>query len=620
MPLSTEGRPRWSPLLVCTSIATLLIAAQQIYSGVNDARRQAQSETRLLQGLLDQQGAPMDDRLLGLVAGRFEHILWARAAGATYRKTAGAPECDGAVDWWSTCVDGVESAAVGPLVVRYSLGTALASAARNLAFLLLIGAAGVIAWLASSRRSRRDDEAARAELRQAATRDDLTKLLNRPAFEQALNERMRAIADGAKPSALMVLDIDGLKHVNDDHGHATGDQLIEQVARRLEAAGPGVVLARLGGDEFGVLMGHGVGPAQAEAQAKRLLAAMVQPFEAEGLSATIGLSIGIALLDNRVTEGAEALRQADLAMHEVKRTGRGSFRQFDDRLGRDIRAHQRMLGDLRDGIRRRQFRLEYQPQVDAEGKLRGVEALLRWNHPHRGWIRPDEYVQLAEQSGLIVAIGDAVIEMACADLVHARKAGVHLPYVSVNVAPRQLVEPDFIHKLERTMTHFELGPRDLELEDTESSLISATEAAGTLMDRLSKRGFRLAIDDFGTGYSSLSRLVNLPVDKLKIDRSFINVFGTCQDSTVVAESVIALARKLRLKAVAEGVETAQQVQWLRAVGCELMQGFYFAKPMSMDHLIIWATVHLEDEAGDAPTWEDTVQVDIEATQLRGLGT
>lgn len=615
MPLPKEVRRPWSPLLACASMATLFIAAQQFYSGVSDARRQAESDTRLLQGLLDQQHDPVDDRLLGQIAGRFEHIVWARADGATYRKTAGAPECGAAIDLFSACIGGADPASTGALAVRYSLGTALSGAVRNLIFLLLISAAGVVAWVAASRRTRRDVESAKAELQHAATRDTLTKLLNRSAFEQALDARMRAIANGAKPSAMMVLDIDGLKHVNDDHGHVAGDQLLEQVARRLEAADPGVVLARLGGDEFGVLLGHGISPAQAESHAKRLLSAMVQPFEAEGLQVTIGLSIGIALLDNRVTDSAEALRQADFAMHEVKRTGRGSYRQFDDKLGRDIRAHQRMLADLREGIRRRQFRLEYQPQVDGEGRLRGVEALLRWNHPHRGWIRPDEYVQLAEQSGLIVAIGDAVIEMACADLVHARKAGVHLPYVSVNVAPRQLIEPDFLHKLERTMNHWELGPRDLELEVTESSLITATDAAGTLMDRLSKRGFRLAIDDFGTGYSSLSRLVNMPVDKLKIDRSFINVFGTCQDSTVVAESVIALARKLQLKVVAEGVETAQQAQWLRSVGCELMQGFYFAKPMSMDHLIIWATVHLEEEAKDVPTWADTVHVDIAADRF-----
>lgn len=617
MPMPKAVRHPRSALLVCASAVALLIATQQFYGGVRDARRQAESDSRLLQGWLDQQHEPVDDRLLGQAAARFDNVLWVRKDGATYRKTAGASECDGTIDWSSTCVDVAASSAAGTVAIRYSLVAALSTAARDLAVLLAISAAGVIAWMVASRRARREVETANAELQHAATRDGLTKLLNRSAFEQALNDRMQAIANGAKPSAMLVLDIDGLKHVNDDHGHVTGDQLLEQVARRLEAADPGIVLARLGGDEFGVLLGHGVGPAQAESHAKRLLASMVQPFEAEGLMVTIGLSIGIALLDNRVTDGAEALRQADLAMHEVKRTVRGSFRQFDDKLGRDIRAHQRMLGDLREGIRRRQFRLEYQPQVDAEGKLRGVEALLRWNHPHRGWIRPDEYVQLAEQSGLIVAIGDAVIEMACADLVHARKAGVQLPYVSVNVAPRQLIEPDFLHKLERTMTHWQLGPRDLEIEVTESSLISATEAAGTLMDRLSKRGFRLAVDDFGTGYSSLSRLVNLPVDKLKIDRSFINVFGTCQDSTVVAESIIALARKLRLRAVAEGVETAQQAQWLRSVGCELMQGFYFAKPMSMDHLIVWATVHLEEDAPQAPTWEDTVHVDLSAGQLGG---
>jgi diguanylate cyclase (GGDEF)-like protein len=613
-----RDRGMWWPLLAASLMTGLLIFSQQIYYGIRDARVQAQADARTMRSLLNDRHDAVDERVLALVANRFEHVQWVKycvdaQCVASYRRTAGALDCDGVgSSLGSVCVRSGDLKTGSHIVARYSLTDAWAATARDLVFLLLLSGIGVVTWAASSRQFRRQIAAAKLQLQHSATRDGLTGLWNRRAFEQALSTRIAAISQGAKPSALLYMDLDGFKELNDTHGHPTGDRMLELVARRLEAAGDGLFLARLGGDEFGALLDHDVTVAQAEAHAKRFLSAMTQPYEVDGITATMGVSIGIAMLDQKVKDGVEALRQADVAMYEVKRTARGTFRHFDERLSRDVRAQYRLLGDLREATRRHQFHLEYQPQVDPDGNLRGVEALLRWHHPHRGRIRPDEYVMLAEQSGLIVSIGDAVIAMACADLVAARRAGVNLPYVSVNVAPRQLAEPDFLQKLERTLSCWGLGPRDLELEVTESSLISAAETTGTLMDRLSKRGFRLAIDDFGTGYSSLSRLVDLPVDKLKIDKSFIAEFRTSPDSAVVAETVIALARKLRLKTVAEGVETAQQVAWLRAVGCELMQGYFFAKPMSIEHLVLWAMGHQDDSATGEPTWAETLHVGLES--------
>lgn len=606
---------KWWPLLVASLMAALLICSQQLYYGIRDARAQGKADANSILSMLKDQSEPIDDRSLHQSISRFEHILWAQycvdsQCQASYRRTASALDCASTGSWNSICVRSSNAAPGTFLVARYSLAEALSNTGRDLAFLLLFTGIGVATWAASSRRYRRQIAAAKAQLHHAATRDGLTGLWNRRAFEQTLNSVIQAASHGAKPSALIYMDLDGFKGLNDCQGHTLGDRMLELVSRRLEAASNGIFLARLGGDEFGALLGPGVTPADAETQAKRFLSAMAQPIEADGLSLTMGMSIGIAMLDHKVKDGVEALQRADIAMYEVKRTARGRFRHFDEALSHDMRARHRMLADLRDAIRKRQFHLEYQPQVDAAGRLRGVEALLRWSDPLRGRIRPEEYIQLAEQSGLIVPIGEAVIEMACADLTQARGAGIHLPYVSVNVAPRQLIEPDFLHKLERTLANWHLGPRDLELEVTESSLISATETAVTLMERLSKRGFRLAIDDFGTGYSSLSRLVEMPVDKLKIDQSFVAMFGSREDSTIVAESVIALARRLGLKAVAEGVETAEQAAWLRAAGCELMQGFFFAKPMPIAHLILWAMGQLEEEDKGMPVWADTVQYEI----------
>ena len=611
---------KWWPLLVASLIAALLICSQQLYYGIRDARVQGEAEANSVRSMLKDQSEPIDDRSLHQSTSRFEHILWAKycvdaQCQASYRRTSNALDCQSTGSWTSICVRSGNAAAGTFLVARYSLDEALNNTGRDLAFLLLFTGIGVATWTASSRNYRRQLAAAKVQLHHSATRDGLTGLWNRRAFENALNSRILATSQGAKPSALIYMDLDGFKDLNDSHGHTLGDRMLELVSRRLEAASSGIFLARLGGDEFGALLGHGVTPKDAESLAKRLLSTMTEPIEAEGLSATMGMSIGIAMLDHKVKDGVEALRQADLAMYEVKHTARGKFRHFDEALSRDMRTRYRMLGDLREAIRKRQFHLEYQPQVDAAGRLRGVEALLRWNHPLHGPIRPEEYILLAEQSGLIVPIGEAVIEMACVDLTQALSAGILLPYVSVNVAPRQLIEPDFLHKLERTLACWNLGPRDLELEVTESSLISATEAAATLMERLSKRGFRLAIDDFGTGYSSLSRLVEMPVDKLKIDQSFVAMFGSCEDSTIVAESVIALAHRLHLKTVAEGVETAEQAAWLRAAGCELMQGFFFAKPMQMAHLILWAMSNQEEEDKGMPVWADTMQYEIEPGTL-----
>ncbi|MEV1288970.1 EAL domain-containing protein [Micromonospora sp. NPDC049679] len=431
----------------------------------------------------------------------------------------------------------------------------------------------------------RERQALEQQLRHHALHDPLTGLANRGLLAERM-EWAFSRRDGGTRHALLLLDLDGFKDVNDTLGHGSGDELLLDVALRLrELVSPADTLARLGGDEFALFL-EDVEPVQAVDLAEQIRGAMKVPLLIGGRDVYLSASIGLVqITDPRVTP-QDALRDADLALYAAKRGGRDRVTPFRP----EMRAAREAFTWLADGLRHAlaidQLAVHYQPVVElSSGRAVAVEALLRWTLPARGPISPAEFIPVAEETGLIIPLGAWVLRRACAD---ARRwydrYGISL---TVNVSGRQLAEPDFADLVLRTLTEVGLPPEALILEITETVLIgSADEGAGrslAALERLREHGVRIAIDDFGTGYSSLSYLAQLPVDILKIDRSFVPATGAASsDDHAFTRAVLQLGASRRLPAIAEGVETEEQARLLREMGCPLAQGFLFARPGPVD--------------------------------------
>jgi diguanylate cyclase (GGDEF)-like protein len=423
---------------------------------------------------------------------------------------------------------------------------------------------------------------AQARLLHAAFYDPLTALPNRALFRDRL-ELAFARARGREQVrfAVLFLDIDRFKVVNDGLGHRAGDELLIQIGRRLEACRrTGDTVARLGGDEFTMLVEGITDERDAVAVAERVHGAMAAPFLVESHELYASLSIGIAL-GGPATEASEhSLRDADTAMYRAKLRG-SRHAVFDASMHERATAALRMENELRRALDRGELRVHYQPIVDlATGELRGLEALVRWQHPERGMIEPGAFIPLAEVTGLIVPVGRWVLEQAC---LQARA----LPspaMLSVNLSGRQLMQPELIDQVKRALSQSGLDPRRLRLELTESMLIESGAAAMDRLEELRKLEVSLCIDDFGTGYSSLSYLHQLPIDALKIDLSFIKAMVTDQRKIKIVESILLLGKGLGIEVVAEGVETLEQAALLRSLGCQRAQGYLFARPLPFEEL------------------------------------
>jgi diguanylate cyclase (GGDEF)-like protein len=417
-----------------------------------------------------------------------------------------------------------------------------------------------------------------AELERLALSDNLTGLPNRARFLVALGERL----DAKQRSAALLIDVDDFKMINDTIGPAAGDQLLFQVSQRLrEQCTPGEMPARLGGDEFAVLLPDD-DPAAAEAAGSRLLLALANPFRVGDQQLLLHASAGIALAGHDETAD-EVLRNADIAMYAAKESGKASVVRFEPRMRDDMVNHATMAGELRNGIARGELRLLYQPVFDlVTGGLHGCEALVRWQHPHRGFVSPGEFIPVAERSGLIVPLGAWVLREACTQLAEWRS--LHgdgaVEAVNVNVAVRQLRSAGFVDEVAAVLSDTGLTPRNLILEVTESSVVDGWQVRETLQ-ALHDMGVRLALDDFGTGQSSLSLLRAFPVDVLKLDKSFVDGIaeGADRGRLAVAAAVSQLAEHLQLKAVAEGIENQEQLNRLRDMGYRYGQGFFMAKPL-----------------------------------------
>ncbi|HSH57587.1 MAG TPA: EAL domain-containing protein [Halomonas sp.] len=439
-------------------------------------------------------------------------------------------------------------------------------------------------------------KAAQREIHQLAFFDPLTGLPNRRLLMDRLQGVQRDSERGDHFAALIFLDLDNFKRVNDTLGHHSGDQLLRQVAERLSSViREADTLARLGGDEFALLL-HDLGECPEEAAksaedvALKLLSALQAPQMLEGEPLVVTGSLGVTLFHDHDTNLDGILQQADTALFQAKAAGRDTMSFFDAEIQARLQARARLESDLRQALPRGELQLHYQPQVTVEGEIYGVEALLRWQHPGRGVVSPGEFIPLAEESRMILAIGSWALESACRQLAAwaADPERQHL-VMAVNVSPVQFREGDFVEKVLATLDATRAPAERLKLEVTESLFMEERDDARAKMLRLSERGVRFSLDDFGTGYSSLSYLKRLPLAQLKIDQSFVSDLLEEQASAAIVTSIISLARSLELEVIAEGVETEAQRDWLISHGCTRFQGYLFSRPQPPERLPLSAT-------------------------------
>jgi diguanylate cyclase (GGDEF)-like protein/PAS domain S-box-containing protein len=439
--------------------------------------------------------------------------------------------------------------------------------------------------LAGAIARKRAEERARYE----ALHDTLTGAPNRALLVDRLQQAMgRRCGDGQL--FVLLLDVDSLGLVNEALGHATGDEVLREIATRLTTVlDPADTVARLGGDQFGILCADPRGEREADVIAEQIRGAFVAPFLLAGEPHFISASLGVVAAGDGAGRAVDdLLGDADAALARAKKRGRGGYELFDPRTRERVFSRLKVERDLRRAIESDELRVEYQPYFRLDdGAPAGAEALVRWQHPERGLLSPAEFIPIAEQSGLIVPLGEWVLRRACADLArwradHDWATGLR---VSVNVSARQVHEPGLPAAVENALRDAGLPPGLLGIEITEGLLLDDERAPQGALAALKQLGVRLLLDDFGTGYSSLSYLSRFPVDVLKVDRSFVRDLGTRADSAPIVTAIAALARGLRLDVIAEGVETEAQADRLRAIGCDYVQGFHFARPMSADALV-----------------------------------
>ncbi len=434
----------------------------------------------------------------------------------------------------------------------------------------------------ASRSSRRLSIANRRVLELAQT-DVLTGLPNRAFFLARLDDVNRQMREDGTTFSILLLDLDRFKNVNDSLGHGAGDLLLRQVAERLKSALRETdVLARLGGDEFAVIQqGCTDQRACSTELASRIAKLVTEPFFLPGHRVEIGTSIGIAIAPEHGGDQEQLLKKADLALYRSKGAGRNCFTIYDEAMSAQLEARNVLEGDLRDAIARCQFELHYQPFTDIEGdRRRGFEALVRWRHPTRGLIPPDQFIPLAEETGLIVPLGEWVLRQACTD---AAGWPSHLR-VAVNLSPVQFKEADLFDVICAALKDSGLPPERLEIEITESVLLERGAENHAFMERLKSIGVELALDDFGTGYSSLSYLTAFPFDKIKIDKSFIRNLSQRPRSSAIIASIVTLARGLDMSVTAEGVETDEQFERLAALGVNFAQGYLLGRPLPIERI------------------------------------
>ena len=418
-----------------------------------------------------------------------------------------------------------------------------------------------------------------------AFHDSLTKLPNRLKFESALNHLVSE-KNEREHFALLFLDLDGFKAVNDNQGHSVGDELLKQVSRRLTGCLQDKdLLARMGGDEFAVLLRGVKSIESALSIAHRLSRAVGQKFVVDKYNLKIGVSIGLSFFPENGETVDDLLRNADFAMYEAKAEGNSSVKSFNLTMAEQYRTRITLENDLLNAIEKEQFELHYQPKVDlVHGEVSGVEALLRWRHPEHGFVSPADFVPLAEEAGYITEIGKWVLNEAIRQTALWHAQGLNSISMAVNISAPQFVLEDFASGVIQTLRDHQLDPACLELEVTESVVMNNLSKVVSTLDQLREQGITIAIDDFGTGYSSLSYLENLPLDCMKIDKVFVDKMVTGSEEYSLVNTILTMARTLGLKTVAEGIENEEQLRKLLALGCECVQGYYFSRPVPAEDI------------------------------------
>jgi diguanylate cyclase (GGDEF)-like protein/PAS domain S-box-containing protein len=417
---------------------------------------------------------------------------------------------------------------------------------------------------------------AEQQLRQLALYDPLTGLANRAFFHERLRHAIKLRHDEGHATGLLYIDLDDFKGINDRWGHDLGDEVLHEIGRRIErSVRPGDTAARLGGDEFAIVLTEPVTPEDAQGVAERLLKEIGRPLESGRGPLYTSASVGIAFGNDDET----LVREADIAMYRAKNHPEVGYAFFDARLDRVSLERSQRIAELREGISREEFRLDYQAVVDLDRhEIIGYEALVRWEHPKEGELPPGEFIGLAEETGLIVGLGEWVLNEACTEATRLCRLHGRPMHMSVNVSARQLHHPDFLRHVRRALDTSALMPELLTLELTESTLLASDEKVARTLQTIKELGVVLALDDFGTGYASLSYLREFPIDVVKIDRSFTADVSNQDGDLVLLKGIIDLGHALQLNLVAEGIETSEQHTIVRRLGCHQAQGFYFGRP------------------------------------------
>jgi len=424
-------------------------------------------------------------------------------------------------------------------------------------------------------------------IRHMAWHDSLTGLANRNLLSERLDEALKLARRLEKKVAVMILDLDKFKPVNDLHGHATGDKLLKVVAERLIKCAREVdTVARLGGDEFAIVFTNIEDDANIITIADRIIHSIQQPVEIDGNVIQIGTSIGISFFPGDFDTPTELIRMADVALYQAKEDGRRVFRLYDPQMDAETKVQKQIEMDLNKALENDELLLHYQPQFDATtGEMVGTEALIRWLHPENGMISPYNFIPIAELCGLMIPIGQWVLNTACIAAKGWQDQGLPKIRICVNISARQFHADNFVETIEHAIKLSNLNPKWLELEITEGMVIKNAESVITKLQGLKALGVYLSIDDFGTGYSSLAYLKRFPVNKLKIDQSFIRNIHEDQDDAAITDAVIRLGHSLGLTVVGEGVETEEHVKILQEKGCDVFQGYHFCRPIDHDAFV-----------------------------------
>ncbi len=416
--------------------------------------------------------------------------------------------------------------------------------------------------------------------------DSLTGLPNRRLLRERLEQSLGRMRRRKRNVALLFLDLDDFKRINDTLGHDAGDRLLVQVAQRLRSGlRESDTVARMSGDEFNVLLEDVRGPADVQNVAHKLLEALRAPIRIDSHEILVTTSIGITIAPKDGDESKTLLRNADIALYDAKGGGGARLRFFSAEMNERAKKRLEIENELRRALRSGEFQLAYQPLVHlATRRVESVEALLRWHHPERGLIPPNDFIDIAEETGLIVPLGNWVLRRACEEVLANPRLGANGPRVAVNLSLRQFRDPELLLVMRQTLADCRVDPRRLELEVTESAVMDDLEATLAVLAELKGLGITISIDDFGTGYSSLAQLKRLPVDTVKVDRAFVRDIPDDKEDLAITSAIIAMAHKMNLRVVAEGIETRQQLHFLEENGCDVGQGFLFSKGVSIGEL------------------------------------